>query len=221
MARKDAENFIIEMIDSLLPGSPNKQTYIDRFAGMDDREFDEFMESIKPKGGSILALVCSNLGPWRLSIERNFEVAEKLGHNFFQRIWISDGTEVPKYLSPIPYLVFDLVLRRQSQMLVKKISIPEDNKSIDDLTGQPTGRSKGSSLSYPETLVLQAQDLPYSLTEMLKYRGGDIKGFNAMNAAISRTGSVSQKTIEKLGSTVRSTDTLRTFLLGMHLSNTL
>lgn len=221
MARADAEEFILKHIEALLPGSPNRQTYADMFASMDDAAFDKFMETIKPKGGSILALVCSNLGPWRLSIKRNLEVAKSLNHNFFKRIWISDGTEVPKYLSPIPYLVFDLTLRRQSQMLVKKISIPEDNKSVDDLTGQPTGRSKGSSLSYPETMVLSAQDLPYSLTEMLKYRGGDIKGFNAMNAAISRTGGVSQKTIEKLGSTVRSTDTLRNMLTGMHLENTL
>lgn len=221
MARKDAEEFIFEYIDAILPGSPNKQTYIDMFASMDDNAFDKFMESIKPGGGSILALVCSNLGPWRLDIGRNFEVAKALNHTFFKRIWINDGSEVPKYLSPIPYLVFDLTLRRQAQMLVKKISIPEDNKSVDDLTGQPTGRSKGSSLSYPETMVLAAQDMQYSLTELLKYRGGDVKGFNAMNTAISRTGAVSQKTIEKLGSTVRSTETLRNMLTAMHLSNTL
>jgi hypothetical protein len=221
MARKDAEEYIIEMIDMFLPGSINRQNYVNLFASMSDADFKVFMNKIKPGGDGILALISANLAKVRLSIERNLEIAKKIGHNFFKRIWINDGTEVPQYLSPIPYLVFDMVLRRQAQMLVKKISIPEDNKSVDDLTGQPTGRSKGSSLSYPETLVMQAQDLTYSLTEMLKYRGGDVKGFNAMNTAISRTGNVSLKTIEKLGSTVRSTDTLRTFLLGMHLSNTL
>lgn len=221
MARKDAEDFILELVEDILPGSPNKDIYLRLFASMDDIKFDAFMESIKPGGENILGIICPNLSKWRISLERNFEVGRKLGHNFFKRIWIDDGTEVPKYLSPLPYLVYDLTLRRQSQMLVKKISIPEDNKSIDDLTGQPTGRSKGSSLSYPETMVLAAQNLPNCLTEMLKYRGGDIKGFNAMNTSISRTGSVSLKTIEKLGSTVRSTDTLRNMFLSMHLSNTL
>jgi len=56
---------------------------------------------------------------------------------------------------------------------------------------------------------------------MLKYRGGDIMGFNAMNDQINRTGGVSLKSIEHLGSTVKSTETLSVLLTSMHLSNSL
>jgi hypothetical protein len=109
-------------------------------------------------------------------------------------------------------------LRRQAQLLVKKISIPEDNKSINDLTGQPssTGKSRGSKISYPETQIMAALNLDNSLIEMLKYRGGDQKGFIAMNKSISQTGGVSLDALSKLGTRVKSTDTLRTFLTCMH-----
>jgi len=218
--RKAAEQFILENINTILPGSDNQRIYGELFTSMNDKQFDLFMKSIED-GTTRLAIIVPNLNEHKLSIERNLDLAEKLGHNFFERIWIDGGNEIPPYLSTVPYLIVDLPLRRQAQMLVKKISIPEDNKSVDELSGQPTGKSKGSKISYPETQILAALDLNDSLTEMLKYRGGDIMGFNAMNDQINRTGGVSLKSIEHLGSTVKSTETLSVLLTSMHLSNSL
>jgi hypothetical protein len=153
-------------------------------------------------------------------VERNLKVAKQWGHEFFEKIWLP-GPDGQMYLSPIPYLVIELPLRRQAQHLIKKISIPEDNRSVDNLTGQPTGRSKGSKLSYPEFQVLAALNLDANITEMAKYRGGDTGGFNAMNKQIANTGTVSQESIEHLSTGVESTKTLHTLLVAMHLSNTL
>lgn len=211
---------ILEYVEKLLPGSTNTQMYRDLFASQDDKAFDEFMKALED-GTSRLAIVAANLSEHKLSIDRNLALADELGHNFFERIWIDGGNEVPPYLSPIPYLIVDLPLRRQAQLLVKKISIPEDNQSVDDFTGQPTGKSKGSKISYPETQIMAALDLNANLTELLKFRGGDVKGFDAMNNVISKTGGVSMKQIEALGTKVKSTETLSTFLTCMHLENTL
>lgn len=218
--RKAAERVIIEYIDKLLPGSPNTQLYRDLFANMNDKQFDDFMKGIE-EGEIKLAVIAPNFSEHKLRIENNLKIAKELGHEFFERIWINPGNDIPPYLSPIKYLVVDLPLRRQAQLLVKKISIPEDNKSVDDFTGQPTGKSKGSKISYPETQILAALNLDANLTELLKLRGGDIKGFDAMNAAISQTGGVSQEAIKHLGSRVKSTETLSIFLTCMHLANTL
>lgn len=211
---------ILEYVEKLLPGSENTAIYNDLFASMDDDLFDLFMKKLE-SGEARLAVIAPNLDEPKLEIERNFKIADELGHQFFERIWIDSGTEVPPYLSPIPYLVVDLPLRRQAQLLVKKISIPEDNKSIDDFTGQPTGKSKGSKISYPETQIMSALSLDANLTELLKYRGGDVKGFDAMNNAISKTGGVSLQAIAALGTKVKSTQTLSIFLSCMHLDNTL
>ncbi len=218
--RKAAEAVILKYIDKLLPGSENTKIYQDLFASMSDKQFDEFMQRLKSKEIR-LAIIAPNLNEPKLEIERNLDLAEELGHQFFERIWIDGSNEVAPYLSPIPYLIVDLPLRRQAQLQVKKTSIPEDTRSVDDFTGQPTGKSKGSKISYPEMQILMALDLPASLTEMLKYRGGDVKGFDAMNAAISETGGVSMNTIAHLGSRVKSTETLSVFLTCMHLGNTL
>lgn len=218
--RKAAEAVILEYIEKLLPGSPNAQLYKDLFAEMSDKQFDVFMQGVK-EGTARLALIAPNMSEHKLTIERNFAVAKELGHSFFERIWIDKGDSTPPYLSPIKYLIVDLPLRRQQQLLVKKISIPEDNRSVDDFTGQPTGKSKGSKISYPEIQILAALNLDQCLIEMLKYRGGDVKGFDAMNTMIAKTGGASLQAIEKLGTKVKSTETLATLLRCMHLDNSL
>lgn len=218
--RKPAETFILEYIEKIMPGSENTQIYKDMFATMTDEQFEEFITNIK-EGKSNLAITAPNNHKFSLNLDRNFKIADELGHNFFQRIWIHSDGQRPTYLTPVPYMVVKLPLRRQAQLLVKKISIPEDNKSVDDLTGQPTGKSKGSKISYPEAQVLAALGLDSSLNELMKYRGGDLKGFDAMNRLIARNGEVQLDALEPYASGVESTKTLKTILTAMHLKSTL
>jgi hypothetical protein len=218
--RKAFEAVVIKNIEAMLPGGGNAKLYTDLFATMDDEAFDKFVTDLETEKQH-LCIIAPNFNKVSLSVERNLDLAEKLGHNFFQRVWIPSKNGLPSYLTPVPYLVVDLPLRRQAQVLEKKISIPEDNNSVDDFTGQPTGKSKGSKVSYPETQVLASLGLTRSLTEFLKYRGGDEKGFNAMNTMISRTGGVSMDAIAPYSGRVKATTTLETFLTAMMLENTL
>lgn len=218
--RRAAEAVILEYIEKMMPGSQNTQIYKDLFATMSDRDFDEFMVQLE-REEIFLTIQAPNLGPQRLSIERNLEIAKELGHEFFERIWIDEGNDIPPYLSNYKYLVVDLPLRRQAQLLTKKISIPKNNNTVDNLTGQPTGSSKGSKVSYPELQIMAALGLDGCAAELMKYRGGDLKGFYAMNSAISKTGGVELETLDKLGTRVKSTTTLSTYLTAMHLQNTL
>lgn len=218
--RQAAQDFILKWINKIAPGGQNGKIYTEMFASMDDERFDKLMGELET-GESRLPIIAPNFGDAGISTKRNLGLAKELGHNFFQRIWIEGDGETPTYLTPIPYLVVDLPLRRQAQLLVKKISIPEDNKVVDDTTGQPTGRSQGSKISYPETQVMAAMGLDKSITEFLKYRGGDIKGFHAMNDSISKTGGVSMKAIAHLAGGVESTATLKTMLTCMMLANSL
>lgn len=218
--RKAAEKLILDTIEKMCPGSDNTKLYKDLFASMDDKAFEVFIDDLDT-GKKKLAIVAPNFGKSQLDTGRNIQIAEELGHNFFQRIWMPAKDGRPAYLTPVPYLVVDLPLRRQAQLLDKKISIPEDNNSVDDFTGQPTGKSKGSKISYPEVQVLAAQGLEQSLLEFMKYRGGDEKGFNAMNVSIGRTGGVSLNAIEPFSGKVKSTQSLKTMLTAAHLRNTL
>jgi hypothetical protein len=105
--------------------------------------------------------------------------------------------------------------------LNKKISIPENNKTIDSLTGQPAGDSKGAKISYDELQICAGMGLDASMVEMMKYRGGDLGGFRALSAMIARTGSANLNTLSAYASGVESTKTVKTILTGMHLKSTL
>lgn len=218
--RQAAEQFILKYIQKLLPDGKNKALYEKMFSEMNDEQFESFMKALQ-SGETTLNLIAPNFQKVSLNLERNLKIAKELNYNFFQRIWMPATNNSPRYLTPIPYLVVELPVRRQAQLLVKKISIPEDNNTVDDFTGQPTGRSKGSKVSYPEVQILAAMGLEDTVTELMKYRGGDQKGFDAMNTMISRTGGVSTKAIAPFSSGVESTKTLKAILTAMHLSNTL
>lgn len=218
--RAPAQEHILKYVDRIDPSGHNRTLYEAKFAAMDDVAFERFIDNLEA-GHERLALVAPNFSEVKLDVERNFGIADELGHNFFQRVWMPSVNGVPKYLTPIPYLVVDLPVRRQAQLLEKKISIPQDNNTVDDFTGQVTGASKGSKISYPEVQVLMAMGLEESATEMLKVRGGDEGAFNAMNTMISRSGGVSQKAIQPYATGVQSKAALHTLLTCMMLSDTL
>lgn len=220
MSRQQAEQFILESMTELAPGGENTIIYEKLFKSMSDEEFGSFMSKIE-SGEIRLAVISPNFGKTGITVKNNLALAEKLGHNFFQRILIEGDDNTPSFMTPIPYMVVDLPLRRQAQLLLKKISIPEDNKVVNNLTGQPTGRSKGSKISLPEVQVMASMGLDKTLEEFMKYRGGDTKGFDAMNSSIESNGGVRLDAIKHLSSGVESTNTLRIFLKSMHLDNTL
>lgn len=218
--RKAAQQFLIDMIDEIAPGGDNKKIYEQLLSEMSDAEFDKLMKSYGD--GSSRPVIYSPLGKSNLDVKRNLQIGKKLGHDFFQKLLIgsTDPKEEP-YLTPVKYMVMEVTFRRQAQLLTKKISIPEHNNSMNQLTGQPTGASKSARMSYPETQVLRSMGLEDSLVELLKMRGGDIKGFDTMNRVVARDGTVSLKAIEHLSSGVESTKALKTYLTCMHLESTL
>lgn len=218
--RKKAQAVILSMIEQLAPGSPNTKIYKDFFASLDDDDFHEFYLGLKD-GSRFLVIQQHNLGEKWISVERNFALARQWNHQFFERVWMDAKDGAPPYLSNELYLIVPLPFRRLAQILQKKISIPDDNRSIDLLSGQPTGSSKGSKISYPELQLLQARNLPHTTTEFIKFRGGDSVGFNVMNDQIHKSGGVSIASLSKLGTRTKSTTVLGTYLTSMHLSHTL
>jgi hypothetical protein len=218
--RKQAQAYILKYIDRLAPGGHNLKLYQDLFAAMNDAEFDRYMQDLK-SGRKFLSIVAPNFGTTKISVQNNLAIADEIGHDFFQRLWIGPTDKQPAYLTPVKYLVIDLPLRRQSQHLIKKRSIPDNNRVVDQLTAQPTGPSKGAKISYPELQILAAMNMDESLTEMIKFRGGDKGGYNAMNAMMLRYGTASLKTLNQYATGVESTKTLKVFLTAAHLQNNL
>lgn len=197
----------------------NEKLYTNMFDKMNDEEFDQFIKSIDHPEGYLCAISPILKGS-KIDTLRNIEIGKKWGHSFYQRIHVPPIGDTPGYLTPIPYMVIDGTGRRQSQLLVKKISVPDHNKSVDEMTGAPTGDSKGSKISYPELQVLSAGDKDDTLEELMKFRGGAEKAFRMMNTQAERDGKVSMLSIRPYADTVKSSHSLYVYLTGMHLRNT-
>lgn len=192
-----------------------------RLESLNDLEFEELMIDFET-GKDWVSIVVPNGADYGISVKRNLEIGEKIGHKFFERIWFTDQSTGLEVLSNKPALLLDLLIRRQKQMRVKKGSVASDNRHIDELTGQPAGKdSKGSSISFPQALILQSRGLNGSAMEFFKGRGGDGASFNYMNRTIYETGEVSLTELERLGSRSKSTEVLGIFFFAQHYDNNL
>lgn len=212
--RKKAEKLILEFISDIDPGKDNIDLYKDKFKEMSDKEFDELMTAFET-GDDFLRLVVPNGSEKQLSLDHVFKVAKKYKHEFLESIWITDDKTGVRYLTPPKYLTVTLPVRAQNQLLMKKISIPKNNDTIDLTTGQPTGDSKGSAISLPEAQLLMSMGLEETLLETMKIRGGDSKAMSVFDKSIYETGVGDSEAAMATGTKVRSAESLYYYMAGM------
>jgi len=218
--RKSATAFILSFLEEILPGNSDTPRYKEYLEGLSDKEFSDYIDALR-KNEKYLTLTAPNFGKANLDLERNFALAEKYKVELFQRLWIEGDEDTPTSLTPIAYLIGMIPFRLASQRIAKKMSIPKTQRVINTLTGQPTGESKGASISYPELRVCAAMGLENAMIELIKYRGGDARGGAAMNSSLLRTGRASLKTLSNFASGVESTATIKTYLACAGLKSSL
>lgn len=217
--RKAFIEFIVSTLEAILPGNSDSARYKAYLESLSETEMEAYAQALKT-GEKYLTLTAPHHTGATLSLERNMKVAEQLGVSFFHRLWVEGQGQQPAYLTPIEYLVVKLPVRLASQRIAKKMSIPKHQRAINALTGQVTGDSKGAGISHPELRVLASLGLEQSLVELMKYRGGDLKGHAALNASLMKTGRATQATLQHFSSGVESTRTLKTYLTSAMLKST-
>lgn len=216
-----AEQEILYFLERMLPNGTNTKIYEEIFARTSDEEFDEWMERLE-RGEEILALFHPNLQEVKLNLTRNIEVAEELGYPLFQHLYLTDQDTGMVRRTPAKVMCGLVPFRRQAQTRDSKMSVPESDDVVDQLTGQATGVSKGSRMSYPEIQVNLSKGLDKMLLELVKFRAGDAKAYAAMNKSIYETGSVSlDQIMANVPSSVKATESLRVILKAMHIQNNL
>lgn len=220
--RKRVEELILSTLDEIDVGSSKDNTlyYKNLFASMNDKQFDEFM--IKLRDNKItLSMIIPNGGAVKVDVENNFKIARKFNYEFIDHLKFTNVPEIGDYITPIKYLTMILPIRRAAQTLSKKISIPESDNKIDMLSGQVTGKSKSSKLTLPEIQILAGMGLKSSIRELVKLRGGDLGGKNAMNTMLIKTGEVSQQDVEPYTTGVKSVQVLKNYFKAIHIASTL
>jgi len=214
--RKEVEKFIKDWIYKISKSKRNVKLYEDFFKSMNDKQFGEFMEKIK-NGDLILNLIVPHDGDTDIKLERNFKLAKELGYDFFQHLFMGPTEDMPRYKTPYKYMILTLPYRRAKQTIEKGISFSEHDKAIDSLTGQPTGDSRSSRISFPETQLLVGMGIKEGLIELLRDRGGDLGAYHALKQVLLKYGRVSDKVTSAYSDGVISTQTLKAIFNGMHL----
>lgn len=219
MSRKAATDYILNNIEELLPDGVNKALYSEYLNSLNEKQFKEFMLELST-GSKILKLIVPNGNKVKLNIDRNLKLAKKLGHDFFEHLWLTDKVTGEVYRTPKKYLILKLPNRRQFQTLVNKMSVASSQTVVDQFTNQPTGSSsKTSSISAPEMNMMKAQGYENCIVELMKDRGGDSRALNAMNRLLFKEGVVSQELLDSLNTRPKATTTLNVFFTTVHISN--
>lgn len=217
--RKAATEYILDNVNNLLPDGVNKDLYAEYLNGLTEKQFAAFMQELL-EGKKILKLIVPNGNKVKLDIDRNLKLAKKLGHEFFEHLWLTDKATGEVYKTPKKYLILKLANRRQFQTLVNKMSVASSQSVVDQFTNQPAGSSsKTSSLSGPELNMMKAQGYEQCIVEFMKERGGDRKAFNAMNRVLFRDGAVSQDLLDSLNSRPKASTVFNVFLTTAHIDN--
>lgn len=219
--RKIVEKEILHFIDLFRPGSNNVDIYKDLFSKMSDTEFDKWMEDLA--NGESLVLYSPLAEKPALNITTNIDIAAKLGVQLTQHIYLTDSKTGQTRKTPNRYFVGEAVVRRQAQTLANKNSIPSASVgSVDERTGQAGASTKGARMSGPELHVNASKGLDKMLIELIKYRGGDERGYNLFKQSLHQTGEVSiDYLLSNYDTTVKSNKTLSVYLKAMLLQNEL
>ena len=218
--RKEVEKFILDWIFKITNSKKNVELYQKLFKKMTNDEFDKFMSDLR--NGKILQVIIPQDGfDGKIDLEKNFELANELGFDFFQHLTMGPSDEFDKFTTPNKHMVLLLPFRRTKQTLEKGIAVASSSKHIDPITGQVKEDDSTSSLSYPELQVLVGLGVKTALIELLRDRGGDVNAKSVLTSALAKYGRVSKKFIDMYSTGALSTKSLKAYLYGIHLKNNL
>ena len=217
MSRKKTEEFIIKYIDKITKSKKNVDLYKDMFKSMSNKEFDEFIDKLDSGEIMLNVIVPHDEDVTDISVENNIKIGKELGYDFFQYNFIGPTDTEPRIRTKYKLLNMLLPFRRAKQTIEKGISVSENDKKIDQLTGQVTGDSRSSKLSYPELQLLVGMGLKDTVVEFIRDRGGDSEAMRVTKQALLKYGKVSKSLIEMYKSGVVSSQVLKAYFNGMHL----
>ena len=215
--RKSVEEFFLKSVKNV-NSDTTYNILVEFFKSMDDKAFDVLMKKLRDKK-EVLSFIIPHSESTKINEHKVINELKKLGVELEQRLTVK-SEDFGEYTTPIKFLLLDLPVKRASQTLDKKISIPK-GKTVSAMTGQVSGESQGSRLTMPETQITAGFSLNKTISELFVPRGGDLGSGNAMDAYLFKTGRVSLSEAKQFSTGVESTKTLKSFFTASHLRSTL
>lgn len=211
--RKAVEASIHRHLKMIDPSGVNNQMYTEIFKTLDGKGLLKIIESRVP-------IFIPPNSPVYIDPYKVVDLArEEFGYEFRQHGWLTDPKTGIISKTKFKHLFIEVPIRRQTQMIEKKISIPKHNRTIDKLTHQPTGDSKSSGFSFPQSYIMFSQGYDQTLGEFLQDRGGNLKAMQVIDRNIRANGHSSRMFPGKAQTKTKSVTTGGIIYKCMHLGN--
>lgn len=216
--RKGAEEFILGFMDKLTKGGHNRTIYEGLFKRLNNEQFKEFIDTLD-NGGSLCVWIDNFDVKESLNWDNLLKVCKEYGFDPETRLVFRDKDTGVKTISPVKYVVGIAEVRKQRQLLMKKLGYSKDDSKIDDLTGQVIGDSRGGGLSNPEIGVLAELGLTKTVQELYNVKGGDLAALKAYKNELITTGATTMEGSLRQGDGVKSLKTIQSIFRGRMLDN--
>lgn len=216
--RAAIEQKILKIINLMDPSGSNGKVYQARFAAMNDKAFERFMQELRDQKRK-LTIDAPNMKV-TLTAADLLKAAKALGVKLFERLRIWDPVGQRYYTTPQEYLILRLPVRRLKQFLFDKMSVPESDKRINQFTGQVTKPDKSSSVSAIELQTIASKGLDKAIVELATVRGGNPDAYADFRASLEETGAAHLSEVDP-SLRVRSAEVAGIYLTAMGIANNL
>lgn len=216
--RINAENQIINLLDTFDKSKYNSNQYKKLFDYMSDEDFKKYMFDLANEKQYISMEIDSFSE--ELTLDKIFEKCEKLNiktHKYI--LYRENKTEDGKInsITPYPALILYIPIKRLQQMISKKNTASGNTDKINTLTGTVTGDSKSASLNDTQTLGLLSTKQLNTLKELHGPRSDDSKSKIKMLQLIEDDGEVSLADLNINPINKQSLQTFITFMKAINI----
>jgi len=208
--RSKFENEVIRLTERISGNKRATPLYKKLFKKMSDKDFKQWVQDLLDEKTCLMVLTPN--GEKGISMDTLQTLAEEINYSLYTRVWLETPSGLP-VLSDHKPLYSNMPMRRLSQALMSKMIVAHDDHSVDSITGQPTKRSTGNSLSSPEIEILASSGLSKTASELHNIRGGDEGAYRAYKALLASRGQASFNDIAPYKTGVKSSKMVNTLFV--------
>lgn len=198
--RKEMEQLVYNVMDTLDPSNKNSKLYKNIFAGMSDAKFESFMRSMFEDDNMNFFLQIKEFDH-EVDIDKIKDAADVLGVPLMEYpIYPHLNMDQQHPIVPkTPRIIGYHIDKRMQQMNLKKNSTSINVDERSSTTGQVTGHDRNGRNSDQENSALRLLGAEAILKELNGFRADGIERKNFAYAQIAKNGSCDLEEIEQAG----------------------
>lgn len=191
--RKEYENFIYDIMNTLDPTEENSIIYRKKFSSMNDKKFENWLRNFLNDEDSNFTL---EIVPYKreLSLKNIEKAANKIGVPLLEKVALpfeNPEGDVVWTATEVPVIYINI--KRVQQMIAKKNAMSTSIEMRDSKSGQVTGDDKNARNSDVENIALIAINADETLKEMVGPRSDNLVAKAEMLKKIAKDGYVSNQ----------------------------